>query len=135
MPQGFPAFVSSNQQIIGTACVCELFLYGVTPTNDGKFEAVRKSSIKQPHVTIKDAYIDFTGTSFMYVCSNKEEQHIINSLFTEVKGLPMVENGTDGVHSFLEPEDDTSSTVTSHKTTTTFSMSDLMDSFHMFLLD
>ena len=74
MPQGFSAVVSSCPQIIGTAGACELFHYEATPTNDGTFEAVMKSSIKQPYVTIKDAYIDFSGTSFVYLCTNKERK-------------------------------------------------------------
>ena len=37
MPQGFTALVSSCQQITGSASVCELIEYEVTPNGDGTF--------------------------------------------------------------------------------------------------
>ena len=101
-PQGFSAVVSSCQQIIGTSNTCELILYEVTSSKDGTFEAVKQASRKQPHPTVKDVFFDFVGTSFTYVCSHKGEEYTISNLFSEVKGLPMVVNATDGLEGFFE---------------------------------
>ena len=139
MPHGFSAVISSCQQIIGTTAACELHLYEVVPTSTGIFEAVKTSCVKQPHDTIKDAYIDFSGTSFMYACCNKEEKHTITSLFgslfADVKRLSIVEHATDVTHQLMEAEEDASLTATSFKTTTASSLPDLMASFKIFDLD
>ena len=104
-PQGFSEVVSSCQQIIGTSNTCELILYEVTSSNDGTFEAVKQTSRKQAYTTVKDVFFDFVGTSFAYVCNHKGEEHTISNLFSEVKGLPVVVNATDGVESFFEDRD------------------------------
>ena len=117
-PQGFSAIISSCQQIIGTANVCELILYEVTSLNDGTYEAVHQVSRKQPHTTVKDIFFDFVDSSFACVCSNKGEQYSIHNLFSEVKGLPMVENATDGVESFLIEEDIAGDSEDSYQTPT-----------------
>ena len=117
-PQGFSAVVSSCLQIIGMANTCELILYEITSLNDGTFEAVQQASRKQPHTTVKDVFLDFVDTSFAYVCSNKGEQHTIHNLFSEVKGLSMVENATDGEESFFNQEDIDEDSEVSYKTPT-----------------
>ena len=96
---------------------------------------MKTSCVKQPHDTIKDAYIDFSGTSFVYACCNKEGEHTITSLFADVKLLSIVEHATDGTHQLMDAEEDASSTTTSFKTTTASSLPDLMDSFKIFDLD
>ena len=100
-PHGFSAVISSCQQIIGTGSTCELILYEITSSYDGTFEAVKQASRKQPHTTVKDTFCDIAGTSFIYVCSNKGEEQTISNLFSEVKGLPMVVNATDGLESLF----------------------------------
>ena len=135
MPNGFSAVISSCQQIIGTAGACELHLYEVVPSTAGSSEAVKTSCVKQPHVTIKDAYIDFSGTSFMYACCNKEGVHTITCLFADVKRLPKMEHAIDGTHQLMNAEEDASSTTTFFKTTTASSLPDLVDSFKIFDLD
>ena len=115
-PHGFSAVVYSCHQIIGTANVCELILYEITSSNDGTFEAVQQASRKQPHTTVKDVFFDFAGTSFAYVCSGKGEEHTITNLFSEVKGLPMVENAVDGLESFFGDVDGNEDSEISYNT-------------------
>ena len=135
MPHGFFAVISSCQQIIGPAAACELYLYEVVPTTPGTFQAVKTSCVKHPHDTIKDAYIDFSGTSFVYACCNKEGEHTITSLFADVKRLSMVEHATDVTHQLMDAEEDASFTTTSFKTTTASSLPDFVDSLKIFILD
>ena len=52
------------------------------------------------------------------MCSNKGEQHSIHNLFSEVKGLPMVENATDELESFFIEEDVDEVSEVSYKTPT-----------------
>ena len=85
MPQGFTVLVSSCQQFTGTASVCELIEYEVTPNGDGTFRVEQLAFCKHPHSAIRDTYIDFSGQSFVYVCQDKDEQHTIASLFAQVK--------------------------------------------------
>ena len=92
-------FLSTNHWY--SQCICELILYEITSSYDGTFEAVKQASRKQPHTTVKDTFFDIAGTSFIYVCSDKGEEQTISNLFSEVKGLPMVVNATDGLESFF----------------------------------
>ena len=85
MPQGFTVLVSSCQQFTGTACVCELIEYEVTPNGDGTFRVEQLAFCKQPHSAIRDTYIDFSGQSFVYVCQDQDEQPTIESLFAQVR--------------------------------------------------
>ena len=125
-PQGFTAVISSRQQIIGTASQCSLLLYEVTPTKAGTFEAVEQHCRPQPHLHVKDTFFDYLDPTFVYVCSNKGEKHTINNLLAEVKGLPMVENATDGIEGFADSSDDTDS----NKSTSGSSVPDLMESYY-----
>ena len=85
MPQGFTVLVNSCQQITGSASVCELIEYEVTPNGDGTFRVEQLAFCKQPHSAINDTYIDFSGQFFAYVCQDEDEQHTIGSLFAQVK--------------------------------------------------
>ena len=91
MPQGFTTLVSSCQQITGSASVCELIEYEVTPNGDGTFRVEHLAYCEQPHGAIKNTYIDFSGQSFVYVCQDEDEQHTIESLFAQIKRI-----NTDG---------------------------------------
>ena len=125
-PQGFTAVISSCQQIIGTASQCNLLLYEVTPTMAGTFEAVEQHCRQQPHHHVKDTYFDFSDATFVYVCKNKEEKKTIYNLLTEVKGLPMVEEPTDGMDHLTDSSDGTEC----YKSPSTSSVPDLVDSYY-----
>ena len=129
-PLGFTAVISSCQQIIGTANVCELLLYEVTPTQSGTFKAVQQCSRPQPHQQVKDTYFNFSNTNFVFVCTNQEEEHTISSLLLEVKGLQQMEDAMEDNDNTMDSEDGDGQSVTSYKSTVSSSMPDLVDSFN-----
>ena len=119
MPQGFNAVISSCQQITGTASVCELIEYAVTPNGDGSFQVEQLAFYKQPHTAIKDTYIDFAGQSFVYVCQDKDERHTIGSLFALVKRSTQMddcssESSSDSMEGHPSDGEDVPDLVTSY---------------------